>query len=93
MIFSFPRTKLHSESKEAGHKGDAVGVNRSVQTGEALLCALHSLPKYDLKMRSLVFENVFTRTLPADPQSGSERRQIRNALFSRVEPTPVQLPI
>ena len=43
-------------------------------------------------MQSLVFDNVFTRTLPADPQSGSRRRQIRNALFSRVEPTPVAAP-
>ena len=43
-------------------------------------------------MQSLVFDNVFTRTLPADPQSGSKRRQIRNALFSRVEPTPVSAP-
>ena len=43
-------------------------------------------------MQSLVFDNVFTRTLPADPQSGSKRRQIRNAIFSRVEPTPVAAP-
>ena len=48
--------------------------------------------EYDLKMQSLVFDSVFTRTLPADPQSGSERREIRNALFSRVEPTPVAAP-
>ncbi|MBL6814730.1 MAG: YdiU family protein, partial [Pseudomonadales bacterium] len=43
-------------------------------------------------MQSLVFDNAFTRTLPADSQSGSERRQVRDALFSRVEPTCVAAP-
>ena len=43
-------------------------------------------------MQSLVFDNAFTRQLPADSLTGSERRQIRNALFSRVEPTPVVRP-
>ena len=43
-------------------------------------------------MQSLVFDNAFTRALPADAQSGSERRQVRGALFSRVEPTTVAAP-
>ena len=43
-------------------------------------------------MQSLVFDNAFTRALPADAQSGSERRQVRRALFSRVEPTTVAAP-
>ena len=43
-------------------------------------------------MQSLVFDNAFTQRLPADPHTGSERRQIRNALFSRVEPTSVASP-
>ena len=43
-------------------------------------------------MQSLVFDNAFTRDLPADSQSGSERRQVRGALFSRVEPTTVAAP-
>ena len=43
-------------------------------------------------MQSLVFDNAFTRALPADAQSGSERRQVRHALFSRVEPTTVAAP-
>ena len=43
-------------------------------------------------MQSLVFDNAFTRALPADSQSGSERRQVRGALFSRVEPTTVAAP-
>jgi uncharacterized protein YdiU (UPF0061 family) len=45
-----------------------------------------------MNMQSLVFDNAFTQKLPADPHTGSERRQIRNALFSRVEPTPVVRP-
>lgn len=43
-------------------------------------------------MHSLVFDNAFTRSLPADPQTGSQRRQIRNALFSRINPTQVSAP-
>ena len=43
-------------------------------------------------MQSLVFDNAFTQQLPADPNTGRDRRQIRNALFSRVEPTPVASP-
>lgn len=43
-------------------------------------------------MQHLVFDNAFTNELPGDPQVGSARRQIRNALYSRVEPTPVRAP-
>jgi uncharacterized protein YdiU (UPF0061 family) len=43
-------------------------------------------------MQHLVFDNAFTNDLPGDAQVGSARRQLRNALFSRVEPTPVQGP-
>ena len=40
----------------------------------------------------LGFDNRFTRELPADPVSGSDRRQIRDAMYSRVEPTPGSAP-
>ena len=40
----------------------------------------------------LGFDNRFTRELPADPVSGSGRRQIRDAMYSRVEPTPASAP-
>ena len=43
-------------------------------------------------MHSLIFENAFTSQLPADPQTGSARRQIRDAMYSRVAPTPVAAP-
>jgi uncharacterized protein YdiU (UPF0061 family) len=43
-------------------------------------------------LQSLQFDNRFTRELPADPGTGSMRRQVRNALYSRVEPTPVSAP-
>ncbi len=36
----------------------------------------------------LEFDNRFTRELPADPGTGSARRQVREALYSRVRPTP-----
>lgn len=41
---------------------------------------------------NLHFDNVFTRSLPVDPIEGAERRQISNALYSRVQPTPVSEP-
>ena len=40
----------------------------------------------------LRFDNRFTRELPADPEIGSKRRQIRDACFSRIQPTPVVAP-
>lgn len=48
-----------------------------------------SLPR---TLASLQFDNRFTRELPADPEAGPRRRQVRNACFSRVEPTPVAAP-
>ena len=43
-------------------------------------------------MHSLQFDNSFVRNLPADPQEGSQRRQVHGALYSRVRPTPVAAP-
>ena len=43
-------------------------------------------------MQSLRFDNAFVRHLPADPEAGSRRRQVHNALYSRVDPTPVRAP-
>ncbi len=41
---------------------------------------------------SLTFDNRFTRQLPADPQTENFTRQVRNACYSRVMPTPVAAP-
>ena len=43
-------------------------------------------------MKSLVFDNRFVADLPADPQTGPGRREVRGALYSRVDPTPVASP-
>ena len=43
-------------------------------------------------LSALAFDNRFTRELPADPITGSARRQVREALYSRVSPTPVVAP-
>ncbi|MDZ7671031.1 MAG: YdiU family protein [Gammaproteobacteria bacterium] len=40
----------------------------------------------------LQFDNRFTRELPGDPESGSRRRQVHQASYSRVDPTPVAAP-
>jgi len=43
-------------------------------------------------LAALEFDNSFVRELPADPRSGSERRQIRNALYSRINPVQAPMP-
>jgi uncharacterized protein YdiU (UPF0061 family) len=41
---------------------------------------------------SFDFDNAFVRELPGDPQSGLHSRQVHEAAYSRVLPTPVQAP-
>jgi serine/tyrosine/threonine adenylyltransferase len=43
-------------------------------------------------LESLQFTNRFTRELPGDPESHNSRRQVRQACWSRVNPTPVAAP-
>lgn len=43
-------------------------------------------------MDQLKFDNRYTRELPADPEEGPRRRQVVNACYSRVRPTPVAAP-
>lgn len=52
--------------------------------------ALHSLDS--LSLDKLSFDNVFTRELPADPETSNSRRQVMDACYSRVLPTPVAAP-
>ena len=41
---------------------------------------------------TLIFDNRFTRELPADPETGNARRQVTRACYSRVRPTQVAQP-
>lgn len=54
------------------------------------------LPKPGAKtlvdLSEIAFENRFVRELPADPVETNSRRQVRNASYTRVEPTPVRSP-
>jgi uncharacterized protein YdiU (UPF0061 family) len=43
-------------------------------------------------MHTLRFDNSFVRDLPGDPESGSRLREVRNALYSRVDPDAVSAP-
>ena len=43
-------------------------------------------------MHAFSFDNAFVRDLPGDPESGSRLRQVRGALYSRVDPTAVAAP-
>ncbi len=43
-------------------------------------------------LKTLTFDNRFTCELPADPESDNYRRQVKNACYSRVNPTPVSNP-
>jgi serine/tyrosine/threonine adenylyltransferase len=44
------------------------------------------------RFRHWQFDNAFVRELPADPQLNNHRRQVHGALYSIVEPTPVEAP-
>ena len=43
-------------------------------------------------MLPLAFNNQFTACLPGDAETGPRRRLVKDALFSRVQPTPVRAP-
>ena len=43
-------------------------------------------------LENLTFDNRFTRELPADPETENSRRQVTQACYSRVQPTPVAEP-
>ena len=43
-------------------------------------------------MFKLHFDNAFVRELPGDPEQGARLRQVEAALYSRVDPTPVESP-
>ncbi|MEX2241181.1 MAG: YdiU family protein [Burkholderiales bacterium] len=51
---------------------------------------LNPLPLVDLSSAS--FGNSFVRELPADPVAANARRQVPNASYTRVAPTPVAAP-
>jgi len=44
------------------------------------------------ELASLRFDNAFVRELPGDAETGSRRRQVYGALYSRVDPEPVAAP-
>jgi len=44
------------------------------------------------RLQELVFDNRLVRELPADPEPDNYRRQVANAVYSRVTPTPVANP-
>ena len=48
--------------------------------------------KIEPHLMSMRFDNTFVHRLPADPDSGSGRRQVHGALYSLVNPTPVAAP-
>ncbi|MEE4312879.1 MAG: protein adenylyltransferase SelO family protein, partial [Desulfofustis sp.] len=43
-------------------------------------------------LETLTFDNRFVDTFPADPEQRNHRREVRNACYSLVEPTPVAKP-
>ncbi|MDD2466770.1 MAG: YdiU family protein [Desulfobulbus sp.] len=44
-------------------------------------------------LNTLVFDNRFTQELPADPRTENAPRQVYQACYSRVQPTPVKAPL
>ena len=57
-----------------------------------LLKVSDRLPAADLDQPYLRLENTFVRELPEDPVLVNAPRQVRNACYTRVEPTPVAAP-
>jgi uncharacterized protein YdiU (UPF0061 family) len=51
-----------------------------------------NMPFHHHSLESLVFDNRFSRELPADQQTDNHRRQVHNACYSRVMPTRVAAP-
>ncbi|MDO9168808.1 MAG: YdiU family protein [Methylobacter sp.] len=49
-------------------------------------------PKKIARLDDLIFDNRFTRELPADPEIANNRRQVFSACYSRVLPTQVAEP-
>lgn len=49
-------------------------------------------PMPPLSLSQLQFDNRLVGQLPADPEPGNYRRQVPNACYSRVKPTPVRAP-
>jgi len=43
-------------------------------------------------LETLQFDNRFVRSLPGDPNQERHSREVRNALYSRVQPSPVSAP-
>jgi serine/tyrosine/threonine adenylyltransferase len=58
---------------------------------DATLTTVASPPRRGI-LRSLNFDNAFVRELPGDTVSGSQRRQVHGALYTRVDPEPVAAP-
>jgi len=47
---------------------------------------------FEAAVLNLQFDNIFVNELPADPETGSRRRQVHKACYSYVEPTRVNAP-
>ena len=45
-----------------------------------------------IALQNLRFDNRFVESLPADPETENHRRQVNQACYSRVDPTPVTSP-
>lgn len=53
---------------------------------------MHDNDSHQQELATLTFDNSFTRSLPADPNSSKRPRQVYGACYSRVHPTPVSQP-
>ncbi|MEM1206031.1 MAG: YdiU family protein [Acidobacteriota bacterium] len=51
-----------------------------------------SEPRAEALFEGLLFDNSFVRELPADPSTENRPRQVQDACYSRVDPTPVAAP-
>ncbi len=52
----------------------------------------HSMPPAGRRLDEIEFDNLFVRSLPADPSDLMQSREVRNASYSFTPPTPVAAP-
>jgi uncharacterized protein YdiU (UPF0061 family) len=53
---------------------------------------MHAAPSSPSGLDALAFDNAFTRALPADPDTGTRRREVLGAAYSRVRPRVPRAP-
>ena len=83
---------LNRNSEAAALNGSRAPTLISAQTRIASATTRNNTTSAPSALNALKFDNRFTAALPADPETANQRRQICDAVYSRVTPTRVMQP-